>query len=43
LVQDPEERHNVINKPDYASRLADMKQQLDLAKQRYNFTQPKSI
>ncbi len=43
LAQDPEERHNVINKPDYVSRLADMKQQLDLAKQRYNFTQPKSI
>ena len=43
LDQDPEERHNVINKPNYAEQVEDLQRQLDSAKFRYNFAKPESI
>ena len=43
LDQDPEERHNVINEPNYAEQVEDLQRQLDSAKSCYNFTKPESI
>ena len=43
LDQDPEERHNVINEPNYAEQVEDLQRQLDSAKYFYNFAKPESI
>ena len=43
LDQDPEERHNVINEPNYAEQVEDLQRQLDSAKSFYNFAKPESI